>query len=65
MPLPMIERGVMEMMKIQYLIVDKIANKIVYMETVEIESHELSTIGTRAIDLKHIYSNTYVMIKLC
>lgn len=65
MPLPMIERGVMEMMKIQYLIVDKIANKIVYMETVEIESHELSTIGTRAIDLKYIYSNTYVMIKLC
>lgn len=49
---------------VQYIIVEKVTNKVLKVETHEVKSYDVCKIGCDGIDLGTQYWNSYVMIKI-
>lgn len=53
-----------QIIKVQYVVVDRKTKKALYIQTEEIRNQDIATIGEKGLALQQKHSNTYVLVKI-
>lgn len=49
---------------VQYIVVEKVSNKVLKIDTQVIKKYDMKEVGLTAADLEMQYWNSYIMIKI-